>query len=143
MNEGKRLESGFPPAGEGVEDYAPPAVSERRPTVAKFDPEYDVVASAQCFRAHARLLLDTAELARSLERHALCNYLLHVRELLQFTIGWLEQQRATGAVADAGSMIATARDIVGRTRLSMPVSNDDVVALGFSFDELARSLESI
>jgi hypothetical protein len=143
MNEGKRLESGFPPANEGVEDYAPPAVSERRPTLAKFDPEYDVAASVQCFRAHARLLLETAEAAKSIERQALSNYLLHVRELLQFTIGWLEQQRSVGSVADAGPMIATVRAIVGRTRISMPASNDDVMALGFSFDALATTLESL
>jgi hypothetical protein len=143
MNDGKRLESGFPPASDRLEDYAPPAASERRPTMGKFDPEYDVVATAQCFRAHARMLREAAATASSIERPTLSNYLTHVRELLLFTLGWLERRRADGSIADAAWMIQSVRAIVMRTRLAGSPSGDDVLALGICFDQLAEALEAL
>jgi hypothetical protein len=143
MNEEKRLESEFPPASDRMEDEAPPAASERRPTGAKFDPEYDVVASARCFRANARLLLDAAETGLVIEPPALANYLTHVRELLLFTLGWLERRRAVGSAENAASIMGSVREIIARTRVAAPANTDEMLALGLSFDELAEALEAL
>jgi hypothetical protein len=117
--------------------------SEKMPTMPKYDPEYDAAASAQCFRAHAKLILETAEGALSFERPAFSNYLTHVRELLLFTLGWLEQRKASESEAKVGPVVDMVRQLLGRIRSSKMLTNEGFVALGLCFDDLADGLESL
>jgi hypothetical protein len=117
--------------------------SEKMPTVPKYDPEYDAATSAQCFRAHAKLIFETAEAPTDFERPAFSNYLTHVRELLLFTLGWLEQGLSPESEAKIGPLVEMVRQMLGRIRSSKMVSNEAFVALGHCFEDLADSLESL
>ncbi|HEY3594413.1 MAG TPA: hypothetical protein VGL13_11085 [Polyangiaceae bacterium] len=140
---GNQLKSGFPPSSNRFEQPLPTLASEAMPAVGKYDPEYDVAASARCFHAHAQLILETAEASGVIERPTFSNYLSHVRELLLYTLGWLEERVSSGARPEAEPVAELVRHVMRRARTSTVTSAEGLIALGLCFDELAEALDSL
>jgi hypothetical protein len=137
MNYAEEINAEFAYIGRGRDEEQSPSGGTL--AAAKYDPCYCITTGARWFRIDGRLLL---ELGEEGDATPSCpDFLEAVGELLLYTLGWLEWQRATEACGQAEVLAEGVEQILARARASSQ-SRERLVELGMCCDDLADALEA-
>jgi hypothetical protein len=142
MDNVKHLSSGILRAGNRVENRPWSSTPESKPK-GKYDPEYDVATTTQWLRKHALLLFQLSEGADGVENQSLTNLLMHVNELLLFTLGWLETQQASKPSPSHDELILAVREVYARVGSYIAQGSGKLVELGLCFEDLSNALNAL
>jgi len=142
MDNVKRFSSGIMRAGNPVADQLWSSGFESKPK-GKYDPEYDVATTAQWLHRHALLLFQISEGTDGVEKQNPANLLMHVNELLLFTLGWLESQQAIQSSANRDEVILAVREVYGRVGSYVAEGTGKLVELGLCFEDLSNALGAL